>query len=215
MSLATLYSFRRCPYAMRARLGISLSGTQVMLREIILKNKPQQMLDLSPKGTVPVLITSDNQVIDESIDIMCWALMQKDPLNLLLTDKPELQEIAMALIKTNDDNFKPWLDKYKYADRYPEFTEAHYRDQGMIFISQLENILAKHDNLLCHAASIADYAIYPFIRQFAHVDKTWFEASPTPNVQRWLSGHLSSNSFTGIMTKYPTWLDSEEEFVFG
>ncbi|GGI74296.1 glutathione S-transferase [Shewanella hanedai] len=215
MSLATLYSFRRCPYAMRARLGISLSGTQVMLREIILKNKPQQMLYSSPKGTVPVLITSDNQVIDESIDIMCWALMQKDPLNLLLTDKPELQEIAMALIKTNDDNFKPWLDKYKYADRYPEFTKAHYRDQGMIFISHLESLLAKHDNLLCHTASIADYAIYPFVRQFAHVDKMWFETSPTPNVQAWLAKHLASSTFIDIMIKYPTWLDSEEEFVFG
>lgn len=215
MSLATLYSFRRCPYAMRARLGISLSGTQVMLREIILKDKPLHMLDSSPKGTVPVLITSDNQVIDESIDIMCWALMQHDPLNVLLTNKPELKEIALALIKTNDDNFKPWLDRYKYADRYPEFTEAHYRDHGMIFIAQLESLLAQHDNLLCHAPCIADYALYPFVRQFAHVDKSWFEASPIPNVQRWLSRHLTSTAFIDIMAKYPTWLDSEEEFVFG
>lgn len=214
MSLATLYSFRRCPYAMRARLGIYLSCTQVMLREIMLKNKPPHMLNASPKGTVPVLITADNQVIDESIDIMRWALMQNDPRDLLLAKQPELQAVAMSLISNNDNEFKPWLDRYKYADRYPEFTQTHYRDQGMMFISQLENFLAKHNNLLSHTACIADYAIYPFVRQFSHVDKTWFDASPYPNVRRWLTKHLSSTSFIDIMIKYPTWLDSNEEFVF-
>ncbi len=215
MTLATLYSFRRCPYAMRARLGIYLSGNQVMLREIILKDKPQAMLDVSPKGTVPVLITSTQQVIDESLDIMQWALSQNDPHNLLLQGNLEQQKVAMALIKTNDENFKPWLDRYKYADRYPEFSDTYYREKGEQFIFQLEKLLTQGDNLLGHNESIADHAIYPFVRQFAHVDKVWFEQAPYPNLHRWLANHLNSDAFTAIMKKYPLWLDNEQEYLFG
>ncbi|NRD74450.1 glutathione S-transferase [Shewanella sp. VB17] len=215
MPLATLYSFRRCPYAMRARLGIVLSGAQVMLREIILKHKPEAMLAASPKGTVPVLITQNGQVIDESLDIMIWALRKNDPQNILLSQLPALQATAMALIKHNDDTFKPWLDKYKYADRYPEYSQDYYRKQGEIFISQLESLLTKHHHLLGHTASIADYAIYPFVRQFAHVDKNGFNTAPYPNVQRWLTDHLISDPFMDIMKKYPTWLESEQQFLFG
>jgi len=215
MTLPILYSFRRCPYAMRARLGIYLSGTQVSLREIILKHKPQPMLDASPKATVPVLILKDRQVIDESLDIMVWALMRNDPDNLLLKDEPRKQELAKALIDTNDNEFKPWLDKYKYADRHPEQREENYREQGEQFIGQLENLLAKHEQLLGLKPCIADFAIFPFVRQFAHVNKDWFSAAPYPNVQRWLSNHLASTTFTHIMKKYPTWLESEKSFIFG
>lgn len=215
MPLSILYSFRRCPYAMRARLGIYLSKTSVSLREIILKHKPQPMLDVSPKGTVPVLILQDGSVIDESLDIMCWALSHCDPNNLLLNGNPRQQEIAKALIETNDNDFKPWLDKYKYADRHPEKTEAFYRSEGEKFIAQLEHLLEKHQQLLGDPVSIADIAIFPFIRQFSGVDTAWFKQAPYPNVQRWLAAHLESPAFIYIMKKYPTWLESDESFQFG
>ncbi|WP_299789271.1 glutathione S-transferase [uncultured Shewanella sp.] len=215
MILPTLYSFRRCPYAMRARLGIYLSRAQVSLREIVLRHKPEPMLKASPKGTVPVLILPDGKVIDESLDIMFWALECGDPCQLLLRESPQKLEIAKALIDTNDNEFKPWLDKYKYADRHPEQREENYREQGERFISQLEERLSKHGQLLGPTPSIADYAIFPFVRQFAHVNKPWFRASPYSNVQLWLNEHLTSTTFTHIMKKYPTWLESEEEFLFG
>ncbi|MEI6858876.1 MAG: glutathione S-transferase [Shewanella sp.] len=215
MPLPTLYSFRRCPYAMRARLGISLSGTSVSLREIILKHKPGPMLAASPKGTVPVLILQDDSVIDESLDIMRWALCLNDPHHLLLAGKPQRQEQAKALIDSNDYEFKPWLDKYKYADRNPKQSEIYYRQQGETFITQLEHLLGKHLQLLSDSTSIADFAIFPFIRQFAGVDRAWFNLAPYPNVQRWLAGHLESTIFSNIMKKYPTWLESGKSFQFG
>ncbi|MCL1130756.1 glutathione S-transferase [Shewanella sairae] len=214
MPLPTLYSFRRCPYAMRARLGILLSKQQVSLREIVLKHKPEAMLAASPKGTVPVLILPDASVIEESIEIMCWALMQYDPLNLLLSEAPQ-QEIAQALIHTNDHSFKPWLDKYKYADRHPGHSEQYYRQQAEVFIAQLESILTKHSQLMGDKVSIADYAIFPFIRQFASVDKAWFDASHYTHLKKWLKFHIESDAFTQIMKKYPTWLESGESFEFG
>ena len=215
MSLPTLYSFRRCPYAMRARLGILLSGTSVSLREILLKHKPEPMLVASPKGTVPVLILQDGSVIDESLDIMRWALGLNDPHNLLLAGQSQPQEQAKTLIDNNDNQFKSWLDKYKYADRHPEQSEVFYRTEGEKFIAQLEHLLEKHQQLLSDSASIVDFAIFPFIRQFAGVDRAWFNQAPYPNVQRWLAGHLESPIFANIMKKYPTWLDSNEEFIFG
>ncbi|MCL1144815.1 glutathione S-transferase [Shewanella marinintestina] len=215
MSFPTLYSFRRCPYAMRARLGILLSEQSVNLREIVLKHKPEAMLVASPKGTVPVLILPDASVIEESIEIMCWALMQHDPLNLLLSEAPQQQEIAQALIHTNDHSFKPWLDKYKYADRHPDHSEQYYRQQAEVFIAQLESILAKHSQLMGDKVSIADYAIFPFIRQFASVDKFWFDASHYTHLKKWLKFHIESDAFTQIMKKYPTWLESGKSFEFG
>ncbi len=215
MPLPTLYSFRRCPYAMRARLGILLSGTSVSLREIILKHKPDPMLAASPKGTIPVLILQDDSVIDESLDIMRWALDLSDPYHLLLVDKHQRQEQANALITNNDNEFKSWLNKYKYADRNPEQSEIYYRQQGEKFIIQLEHLLGKHQQLLSDSASIADFAIFPFIRQFAGIDRAWFNQAPYPNVQRWLAGHLESQRFSNIMKKYPTWLESGKSFQFG
>lgn len=215
MTLPTLYSFRRCPYAMRARLGIYLAQKPVSLREIVLKHKPEAMLALSPKGTVPVLILENGTVIEESFEIMCWALSQNDPNDLLLANSTKKQEAAKALIEYNDQVFKSWLDKYKYADRFPEFSQQHYRQQGELFIQQLETLLDKHSQLLGQEPCIADYAIYPFIRQFAHVDKAWFEQSDYKNVQLWLANHLQSEVFSTIMQKFPTWLESDQEFAFG
>jgi glutathione S-transferase len=215
MTLPTLYSFRRCPYAMRARLGLVLAKKSVSLREIVLRHKPEAMLLASPKGTVPVLILQNGEVIEESLEIMCWALAQNDPNDLLLTETSEKQEAAKVLIDYNDQVFKSWLDKYKYADRHPEYTELYYREQAEVFIAQLENLLSEQPQLLGAMPCIADYAIYPFIRQFAHVDKAWFEQSAYKNVQLWLANHLQSDEFIAIMKKFPIWLESEEAFVFG
>ncbi|MBP3142388.1 glutathione S-transferase [Aliivibrio fischeri] len=205
--MTTLYSFRRCPYAMRARLGIVQSNKTVHLREIILKSKPEAMLQASPKGTVPVLITNKGKVIDESLDIMKWALEGSE---LLLSATNEM----FQLIRENDDIFKRWLDKYKYADRYPEYSEIYYREQGELFLNKLEQRLTTSPMLFSKQYSFADLAILPFIRQFAFVDIHWFRQSKYKNLQRWLFEFIESELFNSIMNKYPTWLDSHKEFIF-
>ncbi|EHN70173.1 glutathione S-transferase [Aliivibrio fischeri] len=205
--MTTLYSFRRCPYAMRARLGIAQSNKTVHLREIILKNKPESMLQASPKGTVPVLITNKGKVIDESLDIMKWALEGSE---LLLSATNEM----FQLIRENDDIFKSWLDKYKYADRYPEYSDIYYREQGELFLNKLEQRLTTSPMLFSKQYSFADLAILPFIRQFAFVDIHWFRQSKYKNLQRWLFEFIESELFNSIMNKYPTWLDSHQEFIF-
>ncbi|MCL1123620.1 glutathione S-transferase [Shewanella surugensis] len=214
MSLPILYSFRRCPYAMRARLGILLSHQSVSLKEIILKHKPESMLNASPKGTVPVLILTNSHVIDESLDIMFWALNQSDPQQILPKDQQQI-DITHTLIRQNDTTFKPWLDKYKYADRHPEHSATEYRQQAEQFIFQLETQLTISAQLLGESASLADYAIFPFIRQFAHVDVNWFNQAPYPNTRSWLNNHIESQYFTSAMKKYPLWLDSQQMFTFG
>ncbi len=205
-----LYSFRRCPYAMRARLAIAASGQTVQLREIVLKHKPAEMLAISPKGTIPVLQLSDGNIIDESLDIMLWALKLNDPLGLL---KAELGQ-DMALIKQNDQEFKPWLDKYKYADRHPQLSQADYCNKACEFLNELETRLTQHTYLAGTQLSLADLAIAPFIRQFAMVDSIWFENAPFPLVRSWLNDILTSALFKSIMKKYPTWLESGQGFSF-
>ena len=179
VSLDRLYSFRRCPYAMRARLGIVFAELNVELREIELKNKPAPMLAISPKGTVPVLQLSasdgtSGRVLEESQDILMWALERHDPQGLLDTDLSR----AQALIQQNDDEFKYWLDRYKYADRHPQQTQLEYRQQGEVFLQQLEQLLTEHSYLLGDRISVADIAIMPFVRQFAHVDREVFFSLP-------------------------------------
>jgi glutathione S-transferase len=164
--LPILYTFRRCPYAIRARLSIAVSGVSVEYREIALRNKPQAMLLISPKGTVPVLQLADGRVIDQSLDIMLWALALNDPQQWLQGEK-SLPESAKALIDTNDGPFKFWLDRYKYADRHPEQSAEHYRQQAEEFLQSLERLLEVREYLLGEHLSIADMAIFPFIRQFA------------------------------------------------
>ncbi|MUK61141.1 glutathione S-transferase [Aliivibrio fischeri] len=205
--MTTLYSFRRCPYAMRARLGIVKSDKSVQLREIILKHKPESMLQASPKGTVPVLIINNGKVIDESLDIMTWALEDSE---LLLSTTNDM----LLLIQENDGIFKSWLDKYKYADRYPDYPEIYYREQGELFLNKLEQRLATSPMLFSAQYSFADLAILPFIRQFAFVDIHWFRQSKYKNLQRWLFEFTESELFNSIMFKYPTWLESHQEFTF-
>ncbi len=207
-----LYSFRRCPYAMRARLAIQTAGIQVELREVVLKNKPAELLQVSPKATVPVLVLRGGQVINESRDIMLWALQQNDSQHWL-GESAELLEPSNALIDANDAEFKANLDGYKYADRYPESAD-YYRQQGEVFLQKLEERLGRHRYLLSDQVSLADMAIFPFIRQFAHVDKIWFDQTAYQGVHQWLSHFLASASFNNAMFKYPPWQSGDEAVYF-
>lgn len=198
----TLYSFRRCPYAMRARLALRYSGVPLEIVEVSLKAKPAAMLALSPKGTVPVL-SVDGRVIDESLDIMRWALARHDPQDWLLKDDGPAQQRIEALIAENDQVFKLHLNRYKYAERYPEQPMEYYRSQGEVFLRQLDELLSQHDYLLAEHPSLADMALAPFVRQFAHVDREWFAQTPYRNLQRWLQRFLESELFTQVMAKPP------------
>lgn len=196
MSEAVLYSFRRCPYAMRARMALRYSGVAVQIIEVSLKAKPAEMLALSPKGTVPVL-SVDGRVIDESLAIMGWALAQNDPEGWLLGDDRATQ----ALIEENDQGFKHQLNRYKYAERYPEYPMEHYRAEGEVFLMRLEGLLAEREYLLAGHLSLADVALAPFVRQFAHVDREWFGQAPYPRLQGWLQRFLESPLFIAVMAK--------------
>ena len=206
-----LYSFRRCPYAMRARLGLLFAGRQVELREITLKNKPPQMLAISPKGTVPVLQLLDGTVIEESREIMTWALTQQDTQGLLAAQT--LLE-ANALIDKNDNEFKYWLDRYKYADRHLDMSQAEYRQRGEVFLQMLEELLIKNPYLLGESITIADIGIMPFVRQFAHVNRKVFYDLPYPNLQRWLQDWLNHPLFLQAMTKFAPWQEKDDVVVF-
>ncbi|EUB85130.1 glutathione S-transferase [Pseudomonas sp. GM30] len=192
----TLYSFRRCPYAMRARMALRYSGVPVEIVEVSLKAKPAEMLAISPKGTVPVLDAA-GRVIDESLEIMRWALAQNDPDNWLLGGDSRIAE----LIEANDQVFKVHLNRYKYAERYPEQPMEVYRAEGAVFLQQLDELLRDRDYLLSEHPSLADIALLPFVRQFAHVDREWFAQTPYVRLQAWLQRFLESDLFTSIMKK--------------
>lgn len=189
-----LYSFRRCPYAMRARMALRYSGVPLSIVEVSLKAKPAEMLALSPKGTVPVLVCADGRVIEQSLEIMLWALAQYDPDNWLGPD-------SAALIEENDQVFKVNLDRYKYAIRYPEQPMEHYRAQGAAFLQRLEVLLEQTPYLAGDTLSLADIALAPFVRQFAHVDRDWFEQAPYPRLNAWLERFLASELFNAVMAK--------------
>jgi len=205
MSLPILYSFRRCPYAMRARMALHLTKTEIEHREIRLKNKPPHMLKASPKGTVPVLILPSGQVIDESLDLALWALSQSRRHNLNWNIDNACDQHQLALICQNDQDFKHWLDRYKYHVGYPEQPPAYYREKAEVFLAELDMRLKNHTFLFSEQPSLADIAIFPFIRQFAFVDTIWFDQATYPNLQRWLRYWLGSNEFEAIMNKYPEW----------
>ncbi|QUE91887.1 glutathione S-transferase [Pseudomonas sp. SCA2728.1_7] len=192
----TLYSFRRCPYAMRARMALRYSGVPVDIVEVSLKAKPAEMLAISPKGTVPVL-DAGGRVIDESLEIMRWALAQHDPDSWLFEDDARIAE----LIEANDQGFKVHLNRYKYAERYPEQPMEVYRAEGALFLQRLDELLTDRDYLLTDHPSLADIALLPFVRQFAHVDREWFAQTPYVRLQAWLQRFLESDLFTSIMKK--------------
>jgi len=204
--LPILYSFRRCPYAIRARMAIWVSGQQVELREVQLKNKPQAMLDASPKGTVPVLVLPDQTVLEESRALMRWALNLNDPESWsILAFEPAQQQQGQMLIEDCDDKFKPRLDRYKYADRYPEHTQEYYRSEAEPFLIEMDRRLEFNDYLIGEHMTEVDVAIFPFVRQFAFVNKTDFDQRGYQHLSRWLNNLLQSPLFLQVMEKYPVW----------
>ncbi len=197
---AVLYSFRRCPYAMRARMALRYSGYVVQIHEVSLKAKPPEMLERSPKGTVPVLVL-EGQVLEQSLDIMHWALAQNDPDNWLLIDDGDGRRDIQALIEENDHVFKQHLDRYKYFVRHPEYPQEHYRQLGEVFLQKLEARLQHRDFLVTDRLSLADIAVAPFIRQFSAVDPDWFATSPYPKLRGWLDRFTQSALFRAVMVK--------------
>lgn len=205
-----LYSFRRCPYAMRARLALSSARLDIRVREVVLRDKPAEMLAASPKGTVPVLVLEDGEVIDESLDVMRWALAQHDPEDWLGADAAKTD----ALIAQNDGPFKRTLDRYKYPNRYEAegADPIENRDTGLAILQNLSQRIAAHGGqLFGPAPTLADMATFPFVRQFAHTDMDWWETAAPGPVKTWLAGHKESARFRAIMAKYPQWVPGGAE----
>ncbi len=209
-----LYSFRRCPYAMRARMALWTADIAVELREVKLANKPPELAQASPKATVPVLVLDDGTVVDESIAIMRWALAQNDPENWLSGDDT-------ALIEQNDGPFKHHLDRYKYPTRYPDENDGdeaafrvNHREQGRAILGKINARLTEHANLFGAQRTLADIALFPFIRQFANTDRVWFDAQDLPHLQNWLEAHLASDLFKAIMPKFTPWESGDYEIIF-
>ena len=201
-----LYSFRRCPYAMRARMALWISGTSCELREVKLADKPDAMLEASSKGTVPVVVLDDGSVIDESIDVMRWALERNDPEGWLAGDDRELLELV-------DGPFKHHLDRYKYYTRYDSDPQEH-RTAALEILRQLDARLSEHGQLCGESRTLADIATFPFIRQFANHDRAWFDALDLPHLQRWLEAHLDSDLFKAVMAKHKVWQPGDEAVYF-
>jgi len=199
-----LYSFRRCPFAMRARLALIVSNRVCELREVVLRDKPQEMLKISPKGTVPVLIDIDGRILDESMDIMLWALTQYDPEKWLIPEIGSMAEM-LELIANFDHGFKYHLDRYKYPNRYPGIDAEVNRNEASLYLDQLNEKLSTKKYLFGHRVALADMAIAPFIRQFAHTDQGWFNAQSWVYLQAWLSGFIDAEIYNSVMKKYPKW----------
>ncbi|QDE31289.1 glutathione S-transferase [Shewanella polaris] len=215
MPLPVLYSLRNCPYAMRARLAIYASGQQVQLRDIVLSNKPPEMLSASAKGTVPVLITADGLVIDESLSIMQWAFSQTDPDDYIDKSMPNSLADMLAVITIFDNEFKGHLEKYRSSKRYHEPSLIQDRQQCEHYLTDLESRLCLHQYLMSDKPSLTDLALMPYIRQFARVERQWYLQSPYPNLRQWLNRYLQSRMFSKVMSQNPMWLDSTQEVVFG
>ncbi len=200
---------------MRARIVLLYSGIKTVLREVDLSDKPKQMLEVSSKATVPVLVLADGKVIDESLDILYWALRFSDP-DAWLSQFDEIQlKLAKSLINENDGEFKKNLDHYKYADRFPEQSMRDSRSKGEVFIAKLDQHLQQSNYLLGEKLSFADIAIFPFVRQFAYVDKTWFDSTVYAHLQRWLQTLLEMSVFTSVMKKTSVWIEGTPETMLG
>lgn len=193
-----LYSFRRCPYAMRARMALLVSGIAYAHREVLLRDKPASMLAVSPKGTVPVLVLAGGIVIDESIDIMRWALARHDP-------EDWLARTDAALIAEFDGVFKHHLDRYKYAEKFDADPFAH-RAAGLAILAELGARLAHREYLGGPERGFTDVALFPFVRQFAGVDVEWFGVHAPPRVQNWLATLVASDLFERTMTRFTPWV---------
>jgi glutathione S-transferase len=193
-------------------MAVMRSGVTCELREVVLRDKPAAMLELSPKGTVPVLHLPDGSVLEESLDVMHWALATNDPDNWL-----ETVDASAGFIRQLDGNFKSVLDHYKYYANYPTRSQSDYRDEGTLFLALLEEKLGANGGvgLFGPRITLPDIAAFPFVRQFAYVDKDWFDRAPYPLLQAWLKTHLDSDLFRSVMTKYPAWKPDDQVLLFG
>jgi len=205
MNSPCLYTFRRCPYAIRARMTLAHSEIRVELREVRLSNMPQELLDISPKATVPVLHLPDGTLFEQSLDIMHWALLIADPQQWLVDDS-----VSLELIRQNDEDFKPLLDAYKYADRFPQLSQLQHRNCAEYFLRQLEARLRQHRFLVSERKTITDIAIMPFIRQFAGVEPQWFEQCEYAGVRGWLNRQIDSELFQSVMSKTAFWQPGDD-----
>jgi glutathione S-transferase len=213
MTEPILYSFRRCPYAMRARMALLASGTRVQLREVVLKDKPPALLAASPKGTVPVMVLPDGSVVDQSLDIMLRVLRHHDPLHWLPATAERLQQ-NLELIRRCDDRFKPHLDRYKYPHRFNLPDGLEDRALGAIFLVALDATLKEQSFLHGPHWGLADAAVAPFVRQFAHTDPGWFSAQPWENLKRWLQAFEASDTLARCMNKMPAWKEGDDATWF-
>jgi glutathione S-transferase len=214
MSVPILYSLQHCPFAMRARMALLMAKQEVLLRAVVTKDKPREMLKISPKGTVPILILGDGTIIDESLNIMTWALKQNDPKDLLFQNQPEIYPKMLSLISVCDNEFRISLSAYKYGSRYHQPNEVELRRACELFIKQTEVLLQNNDYIFGNKLSLADLAILPNIRQFVNVDKKWFRHANYPCLTKWLENLMQSPLFTKAMRKYPLWNENHEEFLF-
>ena len=205
MTLPVLYSFRRCPYAMRARMALVFYKQQVIVREISLKDKPAAFLNTSPKGTVPVLVLPNGEVIDESLDVMCWASKQQGEDASFIENNP--------LVETNDKDFAKKLTRYKYFERYPEHDQDLYFSECLPYLERLEKSLKSSDFLHGDKPSLLDIAIFPFIRQWLKVDEERFHALPYTNIKSWTTYWLESDYLEKAMKKYPLWQGDTENYL--
>ena len=208
-----LYSFRRCPYAIRARLALLACGPQVELREVLLRDKAPEFLATSPTATVPCMRLPDDTVIDESLDIMIWASARNDPERLREPDLGGFDEMV-DLIDRCEDDFKPHLDRYKYASRFQEADAMAERGTAATYLRELEGRLSDSDFLFGNGRSLADIGIAPFVRQFAHVDLDWFMTQDWPHVIRWLGDFKDSDAFKYVMVRYPRWQAGDPVTLF-
>lgn len=213
MTLPILYSFRRCPYAMRARLAICATGLKCELREIVLRDKAPEFLAASPKATVPVVVIEQGQVIEESLEVMLWALDQSDPLDWLSPQNGDRGSM-MSLIAQGDGDFKENLDRYKYASRFENGEGEVARDRAVGFLHTLNSQLAPTGYLFGSRNCLADIAIGPFVRQFANVNRPWFDTQDWPHLHNWLARFIESPEFAAIMGKYVKWQAGAQPIFF-
>lgn len=217
--LPILYSFRRCPYAIRARLAIEAAGLLVQLREVDLKAKPPELLASSPKGTVPVLVLNDGTVLEESLDVMAWALAQHDPHGWRHLDSDpqrvaERQSMA-ALIATNDGRLKPHIDRYKYGHRHQGTDPLQHREEALTILRAWNGLLEAGGWLLGERPSLADVAVLPFVRQFRLADPGWFDAlEDLAPLQAWLGRFLASPELAVVMAPFPPWMPGGPSLLY-
>ncbi|NQZ57771.1 MAG: glutathione S-transferase [Lentisphaeraceae bacterium] len=214
MTYTILYSLQHCPYAMRARMALLMAKEDVLLRAIVTNDKPQEMLLVSPKGTVPVLVLEDGSILEQSLDIMLWALKKNDPQDLLKASDASILTEMLELIDECDVGFRVKLKSYKHAKRFHLDTEIHLRSECEKYIQKLEDLLASQSYFFGASLSLADLAILPFVRQFANTDKKWFRETHYKNLSKWLSQFMGSLLFSKAMRKYPLWSEDHEDFLF-